>query len=114
MSTRRKFSDLRAEIDADPVRRAHIEEGKRAMSTVLALTELRNARGATQRDVAERIHSSQANVSRIEHEEDVYLSTLRGYVEALGGHLELRAVFPDGEVIDIAPVPTMAEAPSAS
>lgn len=111
---RKKFSELSAAIDADPVRRARVESGKRAMYTVLALTELRNARGVTQRDVAGRIHSSQANVSRIEHEEDIYLSTLREYIEALGGHLELRAVFPDGEVIDIAPAPTMAMAASVA
>jgi hypothetical protein len=49
---------------------------------------------------------TQANVSRIEHEEDVYLSTLRGYVEALGGQLELRAVCPgdyDDDVIEALP-----------
>ncbi|MBI4261223.1 MAG: XRE family transcriptional regulator [Actinobacteria bacterium] len=46
---------------------------------------------------------SQANVSRVEREGDVYLSTLRNYVSALGGKLELRAVFPDegGRVVPI-------------
>ncbi|MDQ2784673.1 MAG: helix-turn-helix domain-containing protein [Chloroflexota bacterium] len=105
---------MSAEIDADPVRRARVESGKRAMETVLALAELRNARGVTQQDVAGRINSSQANVSRIEHEEDVYLSTLRAYIEALGGHLEMRAIFPDGEVIGIAPTPTIIVAAPAS
>ena len=41
---------------------------------------------------------TQANISRIEHEEDLDLSTLRGYVAALGGQLEVNAVFPDGKV----------------
>lgn len=41
---------------------------------------------------------NQANVSRIEHEEDLYLSTLRAYVAALSGELELRAVFPERTV----------------
>jgi hypothetical protein len=43
-------------------------------------------------------NTSQTNVSRVEHERDIYLSTLRGYIEALGGHLELVAVFPDQEL----------------
>jgi hypothetical protein len=37
-------------------------------------------------------------VSKIEHRTDIYLSTLAGYVEALGGKLEIRAVFPDREM----------------
>ena len=41
---------------------------------------------------------SQPNVSRIEQEEDVYLSTLARYVAALGGHLEVLAVFEDETV----------------
>ena len=38
---------------------------------------------------------NESNVSRVERGQDVYLSTLRSYVEALGGRLELTAVFPD-------------------
>jgi transcriptional regulator with XRE-family HTH domain len=59
---------------------------------------VREKRGASQAEVASALEVTQANVSRIEHEEDVYLSTLRGYIEALGGKLELSAVFPDGAV----------------
>lgn len=94
----KKFSVLAAAVNADPQRRARVEQQERAIDTVLALAELREAREATQRTLAGRMGVSQANVSRIEHEEDVYLSTLRSYVEALGGRLELRAVFPDGIV----------------
>jgi transcriptional regulator with XRE-family HTH domain len=54
--------------------------------------------GVAQREVAETLNVTQANVSRIEHEEDLYLSTLRAYVAALGGDLELRAVFPERTV----------------
>jgi hypothetical protein len=45
--------------------------------------------------LAEALDVSQPNVSRIEHQDDVFLSTLRSYVEALGGRLEVRAVFDD-------------------
>jgi hypothetical protein len=40
----------------------------------------------------------QRNISKLEKRTDMFLSTLRSYVEALGGSLEIRAVFPDGEV----------------
>jgi hypothetical protein len=46
-------------------------------------------------DVAGRLGVSQGNVSELERREDLYLSTLREYVEALGGTLELTAVFDD-------------------
>jgi hypothetical protein len=48
--------------------------------------------------MAEILGLTQANISRIEHEEDLYLSTLRSYVAALGGELEVNAAFPDGKV----------------
>jgi hypothetical protein len=48
--------------------------------------------------MAEILGVTQANISRIEHEEDLYLSTLRSYVAALGGELEVNAVFADGKV----------------
>jgi hypothetical protein len=38
------------------------------------------------------------NISKLEQRTDMYLSTLRGYVEAMGGALKIRAVFPDGDV----------------
>jgi transcriptional regulator with XRE-family HTH domain len=99
----KKFRDLAAAIDNDPVRRVKVDEEKRAMDTILALAELRNARGATQGEMARQLDVSQANISRIEHEENIFLSTLRDYIGALGGRLELRAVFPDGVVIDLVP-----------
>ena len=57
----------------------------------------------TQVQVAQTLGSSQANISKIERRDDLYLSTLSEYVEALGGRLELRAVFPDEVImIDVA------------
>lgn len=94
----KKFEQLRAPLLAIPERRAHIEQYRRAIRDTLALAELREARQMTQRQVADSLGVSQANVSRIEHEDDVYLSTLSNYVEALGGHLEVIAVFPEETV----------------
>jgi predicted transcriptional regulator len=100
MSGRKSFSKLRAPIDADPVRRARVEEVKHAMREALALAELRESRQVTQQKLAEALNVTQANVSRVEHQDDLYLSTLRGYVEALGGELQIRAVFDD-ETVDL-------------
>lgn len=91
----RKYRDLSAQAMADPLRRARIEQQKHAIRAALALAEIRAKRGITQMEVAEALEVSQANVSRIEHQQDVYLSTLAGYVRALGGRLEVSAIFPD-------------------
>jgi transcriptional regulator with XRE-family HTH domain len=61
----------------------------------LELRELRAERGVTQVELAERLGRSQGNVSAFERRDDVYLSSLREYVEALGGRLEIEAVFDD-------------------
>ena len=95
MSGHKPFANLRKAIDADPERRARVEREKQIMTDVLTLTRLREARGVTQEELAHAWDVSQSNVSRVERGQDVYLSTLRNYVEALGGRLELTAVFPD-------------------
>jgi DNA-binding XRE family transcriptional regulator len=95
MSGHHPWSTLQAAIDADPERRERVDLEKRLIADVQTLTELRQTRGMTQETLAEAWETSQANVSRVEHERDVYLSTLRSYIAALGGRLELIAVFPD-------------------
>lgn len=92
------FKRLSDAAKADPVRRARIEEQKRALRDVLALAQLRESRQMTQRQIAEQLQVSQANISRIEHQDDLYLSTLSEYIEALGGRLEITAVFDDESV----------------
>ena len=59
---------------------------------------LRTARHQTQVDVAEQMNIPQSAVSRMERQRDYRLSTLQRYVTALGGRLEMRAVFPDDTV----------------
>ncbi len=94
----KSFDNLRAQIDSDPRRRERVERHKRAIRDAIALGRLRESRNVTQQQMARALDVSQANVSRIEHEEDLYLSTLRSYVAALGGHLEVNAVFPEETV----------------
>lgn len=98
MTKTRPFSELAEKALADPARRQRVDAYECAIEDVLRLADLRTERGLTQQDVAGALSVSQANISRIEHEEDLYLSTLRSYVAALGGELELCAVFPDRRV----------------
>ena len=91
----KSFRKLSAAIDANPERRARVDEYKRAIYDALELAKVRENRKVTQKEMAEALDVTQANISRIEHQDDIYLSTLSGYVQALGGKLEVHAVFPD-------------------
>ena len=102
MSGRHNFRKLQAQIDADPARRARVQRERELTEAIIQLTALREARGATQKQIADAWEATQANVSQIEHTPDIYVSTLRKYVEALGGRLEISAVFPD-EAISLTP-----------
>ena len=75
-----------------PKRRAKIE---RRASELATLKDLREAVERTQEDLAARLGVGQDTVSRIERRSDILLSTLRRYVEAMGGELNLVARFPD-------------------
>jgi DNA-binding XRE family transcriptional regulator len=58
----------------------------------------RDAQNITQVELAKRLNVDQSTVSKIEHRTDMYLSTLSDVIRAMGGHLELTAKFPTGEV----------------
>jgi len=68
----------------------------------MSLRELRHAVNKTQKTVARTLHMGQDGVSRLEKRSDLLLSTLRNYVEAVGGSLTLVAQFPNQEPIAIA------------
>ncbi len=94
----RNFKEPSDPINADPVRRERIARHRNeAVAEVVdyTLNELRRARKITQNELARLMATTQPNVSRIENGREMELSTLRGYVEALGGHLEVSAVFDD-------------------
>lgn len=101
MSGHKPFSNLTKDIERDPVRMQRVRDMTRAYLDAERLMKLRTDRNLTQRDVADALGVSQANISRIEHQDDVYLSTLRAYIEAVGGELEITARFPDGEIIRV-------------
>ena len=61
----------------------------------MSLQDLRKAIGKTQVAVAKRLRVGQDAVSKLETRSDMYISTLRGFVKAMGGELELIAHFPN-------------------
>jgi transcriptional regulator with XRE-family HTH domain len=90
--------DLRNKVRSNPERAARVKTRRQAIEDALALAEIRERRELTQTDIAQVLEMSQANVSRIERQQNLYLSTLAEYVEALGGELKISAVFADEEV----------------
>lgn len=67
----------------------------------LALQEVRKVMAKTQKEVAKKLKISQDGVSRIEKRNDLYVSTLRNYIEALGGRLRIVAELPGHPTINI-------------
>lgn len=64
-------------------------------SQAMSLQELRCAKAKSQQELAEKLHVKQGEISKLEHRTDMFLSTLRKYVEAVGGRLDITATFPD-------------------
>jgi transcriptional regulator with XRE-family HTH domain len=92
----RSFEELRKQMS--PERRDRNRRRTEELLAELRLREVRAACELTQAELAERLNIDQPNVSRLEQRSDVHVSTLADYVAALGGRLELLAVFPEGTV----------------
>ena len=95
----RNYKELQAKMD--PASRADNARRVRDELRRMALDELRRAKQLTQADMAEMLDVPQSSISRIEQRADMYLSTLRNYVHAMGGVLQIQAVFPDGGAVAI-------------
>jgi DNA-binding XRE family transcriptional regulator len=91
-----KFDKLFRKMSPEAQKRVEdrVDEEYRA----LVLAELREAQDLTQAQLAERLGIDQGAVSKIERRTDMYLSTLRNVIQAMGGQLELTALFPTGRV----------------
>ena len=96
---RHKWSDIKSRIK--PATRARIEAEGRQLSDDLHLSQLRKARGLTQETMAELLGVSQAEVSKMERRTELYVGTLRKFIEAMNGELVLAARFSDGVEIPI-------------
>jgi transcriptional regulator with XRE-family HTH domain len=92
----RKFRELLEAMPADRQRR--IEERFRKSLAAMPLGQLRKAQEMTQLQLAGILGVNQGEVSKVERRSDICVSTLAEYIEAMGGRLEIRAVFKDREV----------------
>ena len=92
----KNFKLLRAKMS--PEARAYSEAKAKEMIKEMALDELRVAREMTQAHLAKILHVNQSAISKMERRVEMYVSTLQDMVEAMGGNLEIRAVFPEGTV----------------
>jgi len=92
----RKFRELEAKMSP-----ASIEASDKIYNQLkesMALEELREALRLTQQELATALNVEQSAISKLEHRTDMYVSTLRRCITAMGGELEIRAVFPGGTV----------------
>lgn len=92
----KKFSELRAQMPESSQARAAARAD--AFIIEMQLRELRKTRQVTQVELARTLDIEQGSVSKIESRDDMYVSTLREYIKALGGELKLVASFPDVEI----------------
>lgn len=90
------FSSLKAKMS--PASQKDIEEKTTQLLKEVLLFELREKLHVTQEDMASRLNTKQANISRTERRRDMKLSTLKKYIEALGGELDIVARFASSEV----------------
>ncbi len=92
----KNFSGLRAGMSATARDKASVKA--KAMLAEMPLHELRQARGLSQKMLAEVLHVQQPSIAKLEKRTDMYLSTLRSHIEAMGGELDVIARFPEGSI----------------
>lgn len=113
MSGHRKFSTLQHKPVTEPVERMQIEQAKRASLIAAELGKLRERRDTNTTADRGMAPTHGVHLTVDGGEDDVFLSTLRYYVQSLGGQLELAAVFPDQRVL-IEPAATANGAPESA
>lgn len=96
MAGRRSFAELRARLS--PEARAQAEAEAEQLLDEMELAEIRRALKLSQEELAQTLQVGQAAVAKLEKRADMYVSTLRRFIEAMGGELEIVARFSDHEV----------------
>lgn len=94
---RTKFSELRNTVVAKPGAAERLAGLRAETLEEIRLYELRHGQAISQAELAGRLDVTQGAISKLEHSDDVRVSTLRQYLEALGARLELVAVFDDDD-----------------
>jgi transcriptional regulator with XRE-family HTH domain len=96
MTGRRPFSELTKSFT--PERKARVAAKVSELKGHMPLSELRQARERSQKELARVLKVGQPAVAKLEKRADMYVSNLRRYITALGGSLEITARFPEGVV----------------
>jgi hypothetical protein len=91
-----KFQELEANMSPESLARS--DALYQGLLAEMPLCELRQAKAMSQVKLAESLHINEAAISTMEHRTDMYISTLRDAIRAMGGDLEIIARFPDGSV----------------
>ncbi len=95
-SMAKPFKQLREKMSSEAQLRA--SEKALRMLDAMPLKELRQALKLSQEQLAESLETKQSSISKLENRTDIFISTLRRYIQAMGGDLEIVAHFPDGDV----------------
>ena len=96
---RQTWAEIKARMK--PETQTRIEAEASRLSDELHLAQLRKARGLTQEAVGELLGVSQAEVSKMERRSELYIGTLKKFIEAMNGELVLAARFADGVEVPI-------------
>jgi DNA-binding transcriptional regulator YiaG len=96
---RQSWNDIKGRLK--PETKTLIESRSRDLAEQLHLAQLRKAKGLTQEAMAELLGVSQAEVSKTERRAELYVGTLRKFIEAMDGELVLAARFSDGVEVPI-------------
>ncbi len=97
----RNFKELQEKMDARRTPEERTAYKARLAKNIerIRLSQMRNAQEMSQVALAAKLGTDQGSISRIEKQGDMYLSTLRSYVEGLGGRLELLVSLPGQTVV---------------
>lgn len=96
MSGRHRFSELRSRMT--PEARAKSEAEALKLGSEMELAEVRRALKLSQDEIAQTLQIGQSSVAKLEKRADMYVGTLRRFIEAMGGELEIVARFPGHSV----------------
>jgi DNA-binding XRE family transcriptional regulator len=96
MMPRKNFNTLRAKMDPELL--AEADAQAKEMLAEMLLAELRKQTGYTQEELAKKLGVKQSSLSKLESQANMQINTLQCFIEALGGHLELIAHMPSGDI----------------
>jgi transcriptional regulator with XRE-family HTH domain len=108
----RNVNDIISKLS--PTQRKRVEtRAAQLIAEEMTLQQLRQACKLTQQKVAKSLRIGQEGVSKIEKRSDLLISTLRDFVQAMGGHLSLVVEFPDRQPVILSGIAEFAEDPKS-